>query len=424
MPIYGQGMSEALYVGYETTPGVTPATFNAFKIPVMNPSWKPSITKFSSTALSGSAEPRPPVFGKIGSAFTFELEGSKDSYGPPMKCFFGTPQDQGLTPLYDHYFTLGSMISGVVEERHTDTSQNFLVNGNYFGQFDLTVDPEGIAKATFGGMGLSTTNEGAATAINGSITDLMSALPLSMVTATIKQGGVALGYVQQFAVKANRGLGSQNHIDGTKNIGVIFSQIASIGGTMRVSFQDKALLDLALNSTETNFEVDILEVGTGCGLQLIFPTAILEPSMPVASGTGLVPIDFNWSAYARGTASDVSAELLGMYIGLGTIVGLSTKTLVIAGDAGADETFTMTVTEEGGLAAVVTKINATSVRVTASVENGRLKIASKTFGTTSSVRIQAASTGDVLLGMIKAVTYAGFSGKSMIAQLTNNRATV
>lgn len=419
---FASGMSESILMGYETTPGVIPGTFNVFKLPVMSPSFKPVITKTSSTALTGTPEPRPPVFGKRGGNFTFDLEGSKDSYGPPLKGFFGTPVDVGLTPTYDHYFSLGTMLSSTFEEQHSDIVQNFAHQGAYIGQWDLTVDPEGILKSTFGGMALSMINEGAATLVNGSITDLTGALPLNMVSATLKQGGVSILNVSQFAIKCNRGLGVVNHIDGTQNRGAIFSQIATVGGTMKISVSDKALLDLALNNTETSFQVDAYETGTGLGVSILIPTAVLEPSAPVAQGTGIVTADFNWSAYARGTASDVSAEEVGKYIGTATIAP-TTLTLVVAGDAGADETITFTGAETT-LATSVTKINATSIRFTASAEAGRLVLRSKTFGTASSIRVQAASTADVIFGLTKAVTYTGQAAKSIRVRLSNNRVTV
>lgn len=425
---FASGMSEALYVGFETSFKILPGTFNAYKVAVINPRFTPAVGRFTSNALTGLAQPRSPAFGKQGLDWSMEVEGSKENFAPFLRGHFGAPlADQGYAgpPLiYDHYFGFAAMPSLAIEERHTDISKNFARQGAYAGSMDMTCDAEGLNTATFGGIGAFQTNESSATIINGTITDLSGSLPFNLVAGTVKVGGTAAAYIQQVSIRSNRGLDKRNHIDGTNQVGVVFSQIPTVELGIRASFQDTDLLDKSINNTETSLELFILELNTGYGLKIYCPTIVIRPGAPETAGTGLANINLTADAYARGSASDIAGEILGKYIGTGTITGLNTKTLVAKADAFTDETFTFTSTEETGLAAVVTKINATAVNLTADQEMGRLRLSSKTKGTSSKIRVNVSSTSLALLGFTASVDYTGFASQSIVARLTNATATV
>ncbi len=418
---FAGGMSEALYLGFEQSFKVLPADVDAFKVPVINPRYTPAVGRFTSDALTGRPQPRPPAFGKQGLDWTLDLECNKQSMAPFLKAHFGTPVSQaGVTGWNDHYYGFGSMLSLFMEERHTDLSKFFVYQGKYCGNMDVTLDAEGLLKATFGGIGAFMRPTFATTVINGDITDYTGDLPLNMVAGIVKIAGQAVGYFQQIALRSSRNLDKRNHIDGTTQVGVIFSQLPTVEVTVRASFQDTTLLEKAIANQEPGIiEFYVLEAGTGHGVKFTMPTVIFRPATVETAGTGLCNVNLTGDAYARGSASDTAAEALGKYCAA-PITGLTGKTLVIKPDALTEETFTMTAAEEsGGIEAVAAKINGTAVGLKADNEGSRLRVLSKTFGTSSKIRIQPASTGLTELGFVASVDYLGLESQSLVARLSN-----
>lgn len=422
---FAQGMNEALYLIFETSFKVLPGTVNASKVPIINPRFTPAVNRFTSDALTGSPDGRPVIDGKVGVDFSFELESNRESLGTLLKGLFGVPvAEYGLASgLFDHYFVLAALPSMQTEMRFTDVSQNLQWGGLYIGSLDASFEAEGLMKATFGGMGAFQINEGSSTIINGAITDKTIDVPLSYLLATIKEAGVAIAYAQMVSLRVDRGLDKRNHIDATNQVGVIFGQIAKVSGTLKTSFQDKALLDKALNSTETSLEIYVPDTSNGCGLKVMTPTIKLKPAAPDTNGTGLADLSFEFDAYARGTASDTAGEVLSRFIGSGAL-SLNTKTLVMSIDGGGNQTITFTATETT-LALTVTKINATLTGAVASSENGRLVVTSSTKGTASNVNVQASSTAIAIgdLGMSSG-SKPGLTAKQIVCRLTNSTATI
>lgn len=414
---FAQGMFEALYGGFETSFKTLPGTPTADKEPVINPAFRPAVNMFQSEALTGSAEPRPVILGKVGVDLSFELEASKESLTMPLKGLFGAPTSAGTTGYYDHYYVLGTQPSMFFEQRHTDISQNLLWKGCYIGEGQFNFESEGLCRVTFSGMGATQTNEGSSTVITGTITDKTGQDPLNYMDGAIKENDVTLGYVQSVNFRINRRLDKRNHIDATNEVGVIFSQVAEVTGTVKASFQDKALLDKALASTETSMECTIYSLGHG--LRVLFPTVKFKPTSPITNGTGLADIDFEFTAYARGTASDIAGEVCSKYF---TTLALSGLTLIIATDGAADQTVTFAAADDTPTEAAAA-INTQTTLCTASVENGRVVIRSDTKGTTSSVKIQVASTADITMGYDN-VVHNGYGAKSVLMRVSNASATV
>ncbi len=414
-------MFEALYMGFETSYKTLPGSPTADKLPVINPQFKPAVTRFRSEALTGSPEPRSVVDGKVGVDFSFELEASKESITAPLKGLFGAPTSAGTTGFYDHYYTLGTLPSCFFEQRHTDISQNFAWEGCYIGEGQFNFEAEGLCKVNFSGMGALQLNEGASTVISGAVADKTGEEPINYLSGVLKLAGSTIAYAQNVSFRVNRGLDKRNHIDSTSYIGVIFGKIAEVSGTMKLSFTDKVVLDYALNSTEISLEVT--EYSAGHGVRVVMPTLKLKPSAPITNDTGLNDLDFEFDAYARGTSSNIPGEAVSKYFGTGTIAGLDTLTLVISPDGGANQTVTFAATDDT-VAEVVTAINAQTTLMTASAENGRIVIRSDALtGSSSSIDVKVASTADGTLGFDN-VAHAGYSAKSILVRVSNASAAV
>jgi hypothetical protein len=63
---FAQGTAQGIYLLPESSPGTLAGTVTADKVPVVAPSFRPERNEFQSAALTGSAEPRPVIPGKIG----------------------------------------------------------------------------------------------------------------------------------------------------------------------------------------------------------------------------------------------------------------------------------------------------------------------------------------------------------------------
>lgn len=419
---FSSGMSESFVLGFETSFKVPPATLNVEKEPVANISFKPATNWHFSEAKTGNPEPREPVLGKIGLDASFELECSKDSLPVPLKGLFGAPDTSGTTGFFDHYFTLKSTgpLSMFAEQQFTDISQYLYYNGLYLGKADFRIEPEGLMKATFGGMGAKM-RRFSSSQVNGATTDRTGSSPVNYLPGVLKQGGAVIAYIQSASVSVDRQLDKRSHIDSTNEIGVIFSQIAKVTGSFKASFQDGAMLDLALAGTETSAEFQLWDSVTGHGVNITLPTIKIKPAGVTSNGTGLNDLDFEFEGYGRTGATATKAEVWSKFFTAEAGLNLLTLIFALTGSgAPADQTVTFE-TGDDTPTEIAAEINAETTDMTAAVENGRVVV--RPDNAAHTIQVTAPSTADVLLGFDNAV-HSSYSGKSIIVRVSNAQATV
>ncbi len=419
MPNYGQGTDESLILGFESAFKTMPASpIPGSKVPVTNPQIKPNRNKFTSTALTGSPEPRPIVYGKIDIGGSFGVECNPSSLMPVCLGLFGGHRSSGLT-LFAHEYYLSTMLPMFIEQRHTDINQFLLWNGIYLGSTTWKFESEGLMDCTVNVMGAKETRT-STTSVDGTITDRTGYDPFSYLFVAIKQGGTVIGYSQSVELTIDRKLGKAATQDQTNEQAIIFSEIAEIMGKMTALFKDGSLLDLALSGAETSLEI-WLPSTNGYGMLVEIPTVRFRPPAVNTNGTGLVTIELEFDVEAKTGVSQLPGRVRSAYWTTATLPALTGLTLVVNPDSTGDQTFTFT-SSETTMDLVAAKINATATGFTASVDRqagdtgGVLRLQSNTKGTGPSIVVEAASTADVVLGIDNS-SHAGLDGKSILVTL-------
>jgi hypothetical protein len=418
------GMNESLSLGKEVSFKTMPATVNASKVPVTSPSIKPSRSEFQSQALTGSPQPNPLVTGKIGVDGSFTLECSKDALEPILDGVFGTPVKSGTTGFYERIYTLGTMLPMFVEQAHSDVSRYFLWNGIYFNSVSFIFGSEGLMSASVDVLGAKQTiNE--VTEIDGTHSDLTTAIPFSYLHSRISVAGAKVGWSQEVTLDINRNGYKELAQDETNEVAFIGFAKASVTGRVKALFQDVTSFHTAMtaaqNGTETSIEIYV-PAGDGHGVWIVLPTIVFKPAAPVTSGTGVVTADLEFTAYARGPASSVPAGIRSAFF---TSIDVATETLVISVDGAADQTVTFP-EDTDTPAEVAAAINAQATGCTAVVERaagetgGVVRIISNAVGSAGSIQVKASSTAEALLGFDTAA-HLGLSGQSVVAYLVNAR---
>lgn len=419
LPPVAQGTSESLILGFENGFKTMPtAPVTGDKVPVTNPNIRPERNKFTSNALTGSPEPRPIIFGKVGVAGSFGLECNPASLMPACKGLFGGVRSSGVTGVYAVEYYLSSMLPMFVQQNHTDINQFILWNGIYVGSTTWTFGSEGLMEATFNVTGAKQSRFGTSQ-VGGTVTDRTGYEPFSYLAVRIRQGGTTIGYSQTVEVTIDRKLNKAMAQDQTNEVAVVFSEVAEIMGKMTALFPDGALMDLALSGAETSLEIWLPSVN-GYGVLVELPTIKFRPPAVVTNGTGLVTQELEFDAYGKAGVSKFPGRVRSGYWTTATLPALDTLTLVLSPDGGADQVVTFTA--PANFDAVVTQINAQTTGLTALVDRqaddtgGVLRIESDTKGTGSSIQVKATSTADVLLGLDNAV-HTGLDGKSILVTI-------
>jgi hypothetical protein len=413
---HAQGMSESLYIGFESSFKTLPGSVTADKVPVISPNIRPSRNKFTSQALTGSPEPRNTVFGKIGVEGDIRAECSPTSLYPWLKGLYGTPTTGGTSDLYHHRFNLGTMLSMFFESRHADLTKYFVHKGIYIGSGAFQFPTEGIMEATFGFMGATSAVSSGSSIINSTITDRTTLKPLSYLYGRLKRDGSTVAYVKLLTVDVNRRLGKDTAIDETNEIAVIFSEVAEVTGRITALFTEPNLYDDSLLGTELSLEIWV-PYGSGQGFMLYLPVVILDPFSRVTNGTGLVTLEGGFTAQTTGSTK---AKVFSKFFSNET--GLDTLTLVISVDGGGDQTVTFAATDNAP-EEVVTVINDGTTGCTASVlrqngETGAVVVIESDTAGTGTIQVKSASTADTTLGFDNAV-HSGLSNVSHEVWLFN-----
>ena len=415
---YAQGTSESLFLGKEDSFKTMPATVNGDKIPVISPNIRPNRNKFQSQALTGVRQPRPVKFGKVGASGSFSLECNPGSLILPLEMAMGTVELFGGATVKTRRYSLGALVPWWIQQSHTDVGKHFLWNGIYGGGFTFNFGAEGIMEAEFPVMGARQSIFNSSQ-INGTILDRTGYDPFDYLLIRVKRGGVTLAVSQSVTLRLDNRLGQAVAQDETNEQAVIFTEIPEVTGSGTFLFQDTTELDLALTGTETDLEIMVPDA-SGAYVLCYVPSLRFGPAAPPTNGTGLVTVQLDFDAYARGAASAHAARLRSKYFSSAAVAGLSGQTLVISVDGAADQTVTFAAGDDT-LTEVVAAINTQTTGLVASVERragdtgGVILLQSDTKGTTSSLEIDAASTATGLEFQTTAVS--GLTNQSLVVEL-------
>lgn len=420
---FAQGTAESIVIGPEASFKTLPGTVNGWLIPVESPTATPDKQTFQPNSLTGQPEPRGVAHGKFTVPAGYNLECNPASVVPTFKGFFaGETLIGGMAvakPVYPHRFHLANPIPPYFrEQRHTDITVYELLKGFYHGQLMLKFTDVGFMSAQVSGRAGEVAYNGATVAA-GTVIDCTGYLPFDYINTRFKKGGTTIGYAKSQEITIDRKLVEATAQDQTQFLAAIGSEIPTVNGRITTLFTSDVILADALDGDQTSIEI-WLPYENGFGLLVELPSLKPKPGAITTQGTGFNEVNFAFDAYGL-SSTGIPGRVWSGYWTTATLVGLSldTKTLIVSGDGGADETFTFQAGDTT-MDLLAARINATAIRVIASVDRmpgdtgGVLRIQSLTSGSTSTVQVQAASTADALLGFVN-TSQAGLSGKSIVA---------
>lgn len=408
-----QSPQESMVIGTAASPT------NGWKIPASAPTITPDRPAFKPTSSTGNPNPRPVQLGKQTVRVSYNLECNPASVIPSFKGFFGGEDIIGgigvAAPVYPHRFHLSTLAAWYFEEQHPDLASPLyrLASGLKHGSVTLKFAQQGFMEATFNGSSLATVDAGT-TAASGTVIDTTGYEPFNYIDIVFKKNGTIIGYAQTEEFTIDRKLMDALAQDQTHGVAAIGSNEADFSGKITALLVDNVLPSDAAAGLEGSMEI-WMPHQTGYGMLVEIPAMKLRPA--VISGTGFKQIDTMFDAYGR-TGVGIPGRVWSGYWTTTTLPSLSGLTLIVSGDAGANETFTFA----GGdttLDLAATKINATAIRVRAVVDrvtgasDGILRIESLTKGPASSVQVQAASTADALLGFDNNL-HSGLTGEAIV----------
>lgn len=308
-----QGSRGQLLVQKEDTFKADPGTPDMQKIHFISDGLRLSRDIEHSDTIRSDRNPLAGVRGnsEIGGTIEVELQAY---IGVLLEATLGSVATTGAGP-YSHTFKVGTSLPSLVIERgFMDLGQYFKYNGCKINRLSFDVTSVGFQRLAFDILGAKET-VGAAS-FDATPTDLGKKSWDGFLVSTIEEGGVSIGTVSEIS-----GLTFDNDLDGDVYViggnGERYSLpegMVKVSGTIKVLFEDMAMYNKAVASTESSLKVK-WQFGTGDGsagneaIEIFLPELIFSPNAPVIEGPRGIYVELPFDAYY-----DDSAEATAMQI--------------------------------------------------------------------------------------------------------------
>ncbi|ABM28094.1 phage tail tube protein [Nitratidesulfovibrio vulgaris] len=288
-----RGYKATLMLGFEDSYGVT-ATPVGVMMPINTCNLKPSRKKNTGGTLLGTRNPAQPFDGytDLGGAAVVPVDALSMGYW--LKAMFGAPVTTGTGP-YVHTFKVGDEQPSLFLETRVPTDVPFylLNKGCKVSKFSMDVGGDGELLATVDLMG-SKQLKGATSC--DSTPEAVKFARFSNFQATLKEGGQAIGVCPSFNFSLDAGLDGDAFCIGEGGArGDISEGLMTVSGSLTALLKDAALLDKAMNSTETSLELSFT-AGANI-LTFTFNELQFELTGPTIDGPKGMRCEFAWSAY-------------------------------------------------------------------------------------------------------------------------------
>lgn len=270
----------------------------------------------SQTLVGGSRAKPKPVRGNFDAGGSIPVEIAPESIGKWLKHSLGVISTTGAGP-YTHVFTIGDLPVGLMLENDygsniTGSGRFNQYNGSRIGSAKFNFPQEGFIDAEFSIKSVAGTP--AAAALDATLTD-NGHNPFSMAEATIKEGGVTAANVQSCDFTLTNGLDESGYVigNGGKRIALAEGD-AILVGTVTALFDSLALLNKAINYTESSLEVTLTR-GDGLGsagsesLVFLVQQLIYEMKKPAVEGPGGLLVTLPFTSYLKGADNGLLVTL-------------------------------------------------------------------------------------------------------------------
>lgn len=288
------GSLSKLVMGYESAFG-TIAT-EGFVMPINSSTLKGSKQQTAPATITGTFNPVEPYDGNwsVGGAVVVPVDSIAFWYW--MKAAFNSPTTSGTDP-YEHVFDVGtSRPSITIEHQYTDlgTAKYFQYTGCKVSSYSISAGGDGEATATFNIVGANETIASSSFDVSPTTVSLGR---LKQSHLTLKEAGSTISNAKMVSLDVNFKCDtSQYVIGGGGTLGAIPDGVMSVTGNIDALFEDTALLEKAINGTESSLELTFTG-GLSSILVIDFNELKYSPNSPGIPGPQGIAISLPWSAY-------------------------------------------------------------------------------------------------------------------------------
>jgi hypothetical protein len=289
-----RGINSQVVIDFESTYGTSPATVNGILVPFNNCALQAKQTLTDAPTIRGNRNPIAPILGKIDVSGDITVPVDEMAFGYWLKAFCGAPTTTGTGEPYTHVFKPGiTQPSLVIDKEFTDIGQYLLYNGCKVNQIKMTLGGDNELTAALSIIGGTETSG----------TTAYDATPSSLTFArfynfqgSVKEGGSSIAYISQLELTISGNLNGDQYCIGSQGFrSDIPEGLLGVSGTVTALFKDAALLDKAINGTESSLEL-ALTSGTH-SLTIAIPELIYERETPGISGPQGINIQLPFRGY-------------------------------------------------------------------------------------------------------------------------------
>ena len=293
-----QGAQSSLTMAFETDFGITPST-GGVVMPIISSSLKASQNLNDSSVIRGNRNPAAPSRGNIDTSGSIVPPVDVIGIGYWLKLAFGAPTTTAQGTGKKHVFKIGpDMPSATFEQGYKDISTYQQFSGVRMNKMSLNFGGDAELTASIDVMGCKETM---AAVPFDTAPKSITFTPFENLEATIKEGGVTVANVLSMSLDIDFGLDGDSYAIGGKGFRTyIDTGIAGVSGTIKAFFQNKDLLNKAVNGTESSLELQLTQDDWSLTFKL--PELVYERQSPGIDGPRGVNIELPFKAYYRADA--------------------------------------------------------------------------------------------------------------------------
>jgi hypothetical protein len=297
------GITSKIVLGFEETFGIAPDT--GFYLPVNSCGLVGARSKTVPATLRGRRDPYKPLTGNWNTSGPIVVPADSTAMAYWLMAMFGSPSSSGSGP-YVHEFKIGdTMPSFTLEKQFPDLDTPLYEKyvGNKIASFSMGVGGDGELTVSMQAVGVSFSEETSA------FDSAPVTVPFNRVEnfqAALTEGGATLSNAMEFSINTDFGLDQNAYpIGNSGKRDRLPEGMVAVTGTLNTFFEDKTLLDKALNITETSLKVTVTESASSV---LEFEIQELEyevNGVPVEGPQGLM-VNLNFTGfYGNGSEDSV-----------------------------------------------------------------------------------------------------------------------
>lgn len=310
-----RGQQFALTLYEESSYNTDPGSPSGQKIYVVTMGVKAAKGRVQNATLNGRVpgKPAPANINVSGPLVTYV---NPESIGTLLKHAIGSVNDSGADP-YTHTFTPGDLPTGFILEKDfggsvASTARYEKFGGCRMNSLNLIMPKEGWPTLNFDVLGAS---RAFGSAPLDATPDDNGATPFHMHESSLNEGGASIAVVTNGNIQIANNLVTDNYTVG--NDGERYNApegFAVISGSITALFEDKTLLDKAINDTDTSLKI-VLTRGDGGGtagneeFSLEVQNMLYEEDSPPIDGPAGIMQTLNFHGYLSGANTGIEAIL-------------------------------------------------------------------------------------------------------------------